>query len=267
MYKYRWSAFMVACCAAGLSVGCTKTESVAPPAAETGEATGHQHGEWWCDEHGVPEEICAQCSIEVANDLKAKGDWCKEHERPDSQCFICHPEREGQFAAQYEAKYGKKPPKPHLEGEHHEGDGHDHSKDGAAHDDHEHAHLTEAEIQVPADFPAAVARIKVCNDNLRAALKAGDVHKAHEPVDELVVLAGKLTSIARDSGVPKANWKDINLLAKELDEQLDSLHAALDRDESTGYDTIGPKMDAAITQLETLAAGIPSSPQGGASTR
>jgi hypothetical protein len=76
------------------------------------EAKDHDHSGWWCDEHGVPEEICARCSPKLVAQFKAKGDWCKEHERPDSQCFICHPELEAKFAAQYEAKFGKKPPKP-----------------------------------------------------------------------------------------------------------------------------------------------------------
>jgi cobalt-zinc-cadmium efflux system membrane fusion protein len=71
--------------------------------------TGHHHDSWWCDEHGVPEEVCARCNLKLVADFKAKGDWCKEHDRPDSQCFICHPEKEAQFAAQYEAKYGKQP--------------------------------------------------------------------------------------------------------------------------------------------------------------
>lgn len=76
------------------------------------EGHGHKHGEWWCDEHGVPEEICALCNSKVAAEFQKKGDWCKEHERPDSQCFVCHPEKFDEFAAKYEAKYGKKPPKP-----------------------------------------------------------------------------------------------------------------------------------------------------------
>ena len=84
----------------------------------------HTHGEWWCAEHGVPEEVCALCDSKLAADFQKKGDWCKEHDRPDSQCFICHPELETKFAAQYEAKYGKKPPKPHVE----EGE-HDHDKE------------------------------------------------------------------------------------------------------------------------------------------
>ena len=78
--------------------------------SEVSEA-GHTHEGWWCAEHGVPEEVCAQCNSKVAAKLKAKGDWCQEHGVPESQCFICNPEFEKKFAAQYEAKYGKQPPK------------------------------------------------------------------------------------------------------------------------------------------------------------
>jgi hypothetical protein len=65
----------------------------------------------WCCEHGVPEDICAQCNAKVAAEYKKKGDWCKEHNRPESQCFLCNPKLADKFAAEYEAKYGKKPPK------------------------------------------------------------------------------------------------------------------------------------------------------------
>ncbi len=106
----------MACAVFSLAVaGCNrsseKSNPEAPATTQTSSA-GHEHGGWWCDEHGVPEEVCALCKTELVADFKAKKDWCKEHDRPDSQCFICHPEREIEFAAQYEAKYGKKPPKP-----------------------------------------------------------------------------------------------------------------------------------------------------------
>lgn len=73
---------------------------------------GHDHSGWWCNEHGVPEDVCAQCNSKLAADFQKKGDWCKEHERPDSQCFLCHQELEAKFAAKYVARYGKQPPKP-----------------------------------------------------------------------------------------------------------------------------------------------------------
>ncbi len=94
-------------------VGCNKpsdqpaTEGGATPVSAT-----HSHEEWWCSEHGVPEEVCALCHPKIAADFKAKGDWCEKHDRPDSQCFVCHPEYQAKFAALYEAKYGKQPPKP-----------------------------------------------------------------------------------------------------------------------------------------------------------
>ena len=105
----RWLGALVVA-AVGLA-GCGQPASNTPPATQVGEES-HVHGEWWCAEHGVPEEVCAQCNTTLAADFKAKGDWCKEHDRPESQCFICHPEKEAEFAAQYEAKYGEKPPKP-----------------------------------------------------------------------------------------------------------------------------------------------------------
>ena len=85
------------------------------PTADKTAETAAKHDGWWCVEHGIPEGICAQCSPKVAAEFKAKKDWSKEHDRPESQCFICHPELEATFAAQYEAKYGKKPPKPEGE--------------------------------------------------------------------------------------------------------------------------------------------------------
>ena len=107
-----------------LLTGCNKTadQGAAPPngLTKTGATEGDDHSGWWCNEHGVPEGICAQCDSKLAADMKKKGDWCEEHNRPDSQCFICHPELKAKFAAQYEAKYGKKPPEPTAE---HESDG------------------------------------------------------------------------------------------------------------------------------------------------
>ena len=116
-----WSAILVF----GASIAaCSKSSEKVATAPSDGQVAiaGHAHEGWWCNEHGVPEEVCAQCSTKLAMNFKAKGDWCKEHDRPDSQCFACHPEKEGKFATQYEAKYGKKPPKPHdSEGHEHHG--------------------------------------------------------------------------------------------------------------------------------------------------
>ena len=137
MKRIRWCVLGAMLTSVGLFAGCSnsasKPEAPAKPTATAESDADHAHGEWWCAEHGVPEEICAQCDVELVADFKAKGDWCAEHDRPDSQCFICNPEKEKEFAAQYEAKYGSQPPARESEGE-----GHDHEHE------HDHEHAEEA---------------------------------------------------------------------------------------------------------------------------
>jgi cobalt-zinc-cadmium efflux system membrane fusion protein len=110
----RGASFSLLALAGFLAAGCGKTTTTGPEGAQpvTPAATTDDRSGWWCSEHGVPEEICAQCNAKVAAEYQKKGDWCKEHNRPESQCFICNPKRAEKFAAEYEAKFGKKPPKP-----------------------------------------------------------------------------------------------------------------------------------------------------------
>jgi hypothetical protein len=76
------------------------------------DAKGEDHG-WWCQEHGVPEDICSLCAAEEkVKEFKAKGDWCEKHDRAKSQCFKCDPMLYDRFAAMYRAKYGKEPRRP-----------------------------------------------------------------------------------------------------------------------------------------------------------
>ena len=116
-FKYALSMVPMLAAVAILS-GCGQSaEEPTQPAqtitdSESSEAGDNKHSGWWCVEHGIPEEDCGMCSTKLAAEFQKNGDWCKEHDRPESQCFICNPELETQFAALYEAKYGKKPPKP-----------------------------------------------------------------------------------------------------------------------------------------------------------
>lgn len=94
--------------------GCGGAAATSPDAARSATAASDaacSTAENWCGEHGVPEDMCAQCNAKLAAEYKQKGDWCNEHNRPESQCFLCNPKLQEKFAAEYEAKYGKKPPK------------------------------------------------------------------------------------------------------------------------------------------------------------
>jgi hypothetical protein len=106
------------------SAGCTKDDSkqdkdrqVKNKESETEKKPGKDgdHGGWWCQEHGVPEHLCSQCSVEVAANCKKEGDWCKVHpDRAKSQCFKCEPNLYKRFEDMYVAKYGKKPEPPPM---------------------------------------------------------------------------------------------------------------------------------------------------------
>ena len=102
------------------TLGCSekKTESTDKKAPETKKEvdepkqTADDHSGWWCNPHGIPEEVCSMCSSKYAEECKAKGDWCEEHDRAKSQCFKCDPALAEKFTKLYVAKYGKQPPKP-----------------------------------------------------------------------------------------------------------------------------------------------------------
>ncbi len=71
-----------------------------------------KHEGWWCQEHGVPEDMCSLCNADLAAKLKKEGDWCKLHDRAQSQCFKCDPSKYEKFEQMYAAKYNKKPERP-----------------------------------------------------------------------------------------------------------------------------------------------------------
>ena len=62
----------------------------------------------------MPEHLCSICMSEEDAKKKYKdaGDWCKIHDRAQSQCFKCDPKLYAKYEAMYEAKFGKKPPRP-----------------------------------------------------------------------------------------------------------------------------------------------------------
>ncbi len=106
-------------------IGCNKIEKTVQQAkgkADSADTKGEgkpaaAHEGWWCQEHGVPEDLCSICMSEANAKKKFKdnGDWCKIHDRASSQCFKCDPTRYKKFEDMYIAKYNKKPEPPPKE--------------------------------------------------------------------------------------------------------------------------------------------------------
>ena len=106
---------------ATLSSGCAKKDAPKGTSGKTEDKKSAKldlkkddHSAWWCQPHGIPEEMCSLCldEADVKKMFKDKGDWCKEHDRAKSQCFICDPSLREKYAATYRAKNGKEPPEP-----------------------------------------------------------------------------------------------------------------------------------------------------------
>ena len=99
--------FAAGCAREGSPSGPEKGKQPAPVAKKQ----EHDHSGWWCDEHGLPEEVCDLCNRKYAAAEKKKGNWC-EHNRVKTSCFQCNPGLKEKFAREYEAKYGERPPEP-----------------------------------------------------------------------------------------------------------------------------------------------------------
>ena len=116
--------------------------------------------------------------------------------------------------------------------------------------------VTEADVDMPADFAAAVDRIKDYRARIFAAVAAGTPHDAHRPLDEMDIVIGKLMPIARDSGVPRGDWEEVNVARREVRAQFDLVHVAIDHDERPDMAAVQPAIAAAIERLEDVAAKL-----------
>jgi hypothetical protein len=118
--------------------------------------------------------------------------------------------------------------------------------------DHHDVPITEADVKLPASYAEAVPRVKAYRDAIRAAIEAGTPEAAHRPLDELDLVLGKLTSIAKDSGIPIDHWEAINLSARALREHFNQLHAAIDEHRAPDYQAVATGIDGSIATLEQV---------------
>lgn len=126
------------------------------------------------------------------------------------------------------------------------------SKEPAAADPHDHP-ITEADVDMPADYPEAVARIKTYRDAIRDGANSAEPGVAHRPLDEADIVLSKLPSIARDSGVPQEHWEAINVSARDLRNRFNEVHMAIDEKRKPDYAAVSDAVEAAISRLESVS--------------
>jgi hypothetical protein len=142
-----------------------------------------------------------------------------------------------------------------------EADTHDHGDGPHSHtaDPHDQP-ITEADVQKPADFKDAVARIMKYREDIEVAA-GGDVPgKAHRSLDELDIVLKWLPGIARDSQVPKDQWETINTSAQQLREQFEKVHGNIDNKKNPDFPAVAKAVDEAIARLEAAAAAGEAKP-------
>src|SRR4051812_7570033 len=124
--------------------------------------------------------------------------------------------------------------------------------------------ITEADVARPKDFADAVARIKGYRDSIRADVTAGRPSKAHRALDELDIVLNWLPAIARDGGVPKDRWEEVNTTAQRVQELFNKVHSQIDAKQTPDYTAIAEDVDKAIGRLEAVPAqGADAKSDGG----
>jgi hypothetical protein len=122
-------------------------------------------------------------------------------------------------------------------------------------------HLTAQDVPRPPDFVSAVARIEQYRDRIRDSLAAGRPAQAHRPLDEAAFVLEWLPEIARDSGIDKSHWEEINTLAQSISAAFDQIHTRIDEQGSFDYATVAERVQQAIDRLKALAALHPAGTQ------
>ena len=59
---------------------------------EHGEGASHDHGHWWCAEHGVPEDVCTRCKASLISRIpRGKRIGARNTIAPTRSAFIAIP--------------------------------------------------------------------------------------------------------------------------------------------------------------------------------
>lgn len=114
--------------------------------------------------------------------------------------------------------------------------------------------ITESDVERPADYAAAVTKIEGYRDSIRDDIAAGQPTKAHRALDELNIVLDWLPEIARDSGVARERWEEVNTAAQSLRESFNTVHAQIDAGETPNFDIVSADVDAALDRLVAVEA-------------
>jgi hypothetical protein len=124
---------------------------------------------------------------------------------------------------------------------------------GHSHADHHHeVEITADDVERPADYGAAVSRIRTYRDSLRDAVAADRIDEAHRALDEAEFVLQWLPEIARDSNIPRQHWQTINENAQRIRDLFNKVHDNIDEDRDPDYASVAEQVDLAIGALDAI---------------
>ncbi len=145
----------------------------------------------------------------------------------------------------------------------HDHAGHEHSHADHDHEEHDHGegHTHEghedqghASVEMPKTYAEAVAKLRDYRQQIVRAVADGQPENAHDPLDEMDEVIEHLMPIARDSGIRRTDWEEINVARRALRAELDLVHAAIDAGQAPDMTVAEKQTTAALARLEAVSA-------------
>ena len=107
-----------------------------------------------------------------------------------------------------------------------------------------------------AKLSGAVAKIKEFRNATEEETKGGipeNPYKAHQALDQADLVLQWLPQIARDSGVPKEHWEEVNTTANDLRTLFEKVHQNIDDQKHPDFASVAQAIDQKIARLEEIA--------------
>jgi hypothetical protein len=107
-----------------------------------------------------------------------------------------------------------------------------------------------------AQFPDAVQKIQELRDEIEAETKDGipeNPYKAHQALDKADLLLQWFPEIARDSGVPKEDWEEVNTIANDLRTLFEQVHQNIDNKKNPNFSSVADEVDQKTARLKEIA--------------
>ena len=101
-----------------------------------------------------------------------------------------------------------------------------------------------------------VARIKELRNETEKETKDGiptNPYVAHQALDKADLVLQWLPQVARDSGVAKEHWEEINTAANDLRTLFEKVHESIDNKQNPDFASVAPDMDEKLSRLEQIA--------------